>query len=47
MTYSQVLDLQESVKAETGMTGDFADSWGYGDNLNPSMSYGLLPLSTL
>jgi len=27
----QVLDFWEKVKKETGITGDFADAWGFGD----------------
>jgi len=33
MTYSQeVLDFWKKVKDETGITGGFADAWGFGDN---------------
>ena len=33
MTFSkEVLDFWEKVKLETGITGDFADAWGFGDN---------------
>ena len=45
MKYSmEVLDFWEKVKKKTDITGDFADSWGYGDNLNSSLIYGLLSL---
>lgn len=33
MTFSkEVLEFWEKVKSETDITGDFADSWGFGDN---------------
>ena len=33
MSYSQdVLDFWERAKVATGITGDFADAWGFGDN---------------
>lgn len=33
MTFSkEVQDFWEKVKAETGITGDFIDAWGFGDN---------------
>ena len=33
MTFSkEVLDFWEKVKLETGITGDFTDAWGFGDN---------------
>ena len=33
MKYSQaILDYWERVKAETGISGDFVDAWGFGDN---------------
>ncbi len=33
MTFSkEVLEFWEKVKTETGITGDFVDAWGFGDN---------------
>ncbi len=33
MNYSQtILDFWDRVKAETGIMGEFADAWGFGDN---------------
>ena len=33
MTFSkEVLDFWEKVKTETGITGDFVDAYGFGDN---------------
>ena len=33
MTFSkEVLDFWEKAKSETGVSGDFVDAWGFGDN---------------